>query len=494
MCFFVLSLRTNHFFGCVRLSVESSTNYKHPKFGLGFSLSPTNLWRSTVISDIFYHSVAFFVHSHSAKGMEWLTWPVFFSLLIIAFFDYFIDCFSTCFIFFGEFYRQNSRIVCKTLFDYFYSYQENPSTFDLSGTNFLFVKEFAHEWSEICSSRSSSIENNWLKCPIQVQIPVSWTWYSLTNISLLFMFFFRYWSADRRSLHEISIFHFGTSITDTIGSSNIKSIDVFVEPLSESKRRIHLFSFNSMFLLILVFFLIQARPDECFRKIVNPFYLMRFMAILILIYFFMLMTCFFSGQTLVDIDKKVVFYQADDFNLYQILLNISNDQDYCFHCIQQHFDRDHLRTHIAQQNTHQQRDQALKRIRFFFNIVVITNCVVVFIIFGGPKLITFLSIFSSSLIFGSIYVDNVINAVYFESSVMFMGVVVLFKSLYVILIQIIAIEKKKASWEILIHVFVLVRPIWFFIIFFGGKSRWKIVHRISIDYLVRTFSIDYSLA
>ena len=301
------------------------------------------------------------------------------------------------------------------------------------------------------------------------------------------------WHFDISLWYEYYCRETQTEITETIDNSNIKSIDVFVQSLFKSKQRIQLFSFNSMFLLILVFFLIQTCPDECFRKIVNPFYLMGFMAILILIYFFLLMMCFFSGRTLVDIDEKLVSYQADDLNLHQILLNISNDQDYCFHCIQQHFDPDHLRTQIAQQNTHQQRDQALKRIRFVFNIVVITNCVVVFIIFGGPKLITFLSIFSSSLIFVSIYVDKVINAVYFESSVMCIGFVVLFKSLYVILVQIITIERKKASWEILINVFVLVRSIWF-LIFFQGNSRWKIVHWIGIDYLIGTFSIDYSLA
>ena len=134
-----------------------------------------------------------------------------------------------------------------------------------------------------------------------------------------------------------------------------------------------------------------------------------------------------------------------DLKLNAVLVNISKDENACYHCVKSHIGFEHLRTLIEQQQTHRKRDEVLKGIRMLFNILSITNTIVVFLVFGGPKLISFVTLVSSICIFGSIYVEKVADAVLFESAVILVSVVVVLKGVYVIMVEIVALERRKNS-------------------------------------------------
>lgn len=97
---------------------------------------------------------------------------------------------------------------------------------------------------------------------------------------------------------------------------------------------------------------------------------------------------------------------------------------------------------IQLQNIYRKRDEVLKRIRTLFNTLLILDPFVLFLIFGGSKSINPVMLFSSTSIFGSIYVERMTEARFFESTVVLVSIVVLLKTLYAIAVEMIFFDKK----------------------------------------------------
>jgi hypothetical protein len=137
------------------------------------------------------------------------------------------------------------------------------------------------------------------------------------------------------------------------------------------------------------------------------------------------------------------YHDINDERLYQILTNMMNDNNYCFHCIEYHVGAETLQSFIEKKSICRKRNENLKVTRTIFNVLSIVTAFVTFIVFGGSKLIYFISFCSSSLIFASIYVESVSHVVIFETSAVLLSLIVFLKCLYVIHFAIIVIEKLK---------------------------------------------------
>jgi hypothetical protein len=67
------------------------------------------------------------------------------------------------------------------------------------------------------------------------------------------------------------------------------------------------------------------------------------------------------------------------------------------------------------------------------------NLVTIFIIFGGPRTVTVMTMITLAFIFGSIYVENIRYGLWFDSAVIVVSFFVLLRSLWAIALTIIAV-------------------------------------------------------
>lgn len=152
--------------------------------------------------------------------------------------------------------------------------------------------------------------------------------------------------------------------------------------------------------------------------------------------------CVFYSYPLV-MGRHNVYNDYGDKQLHQMLLNLTTDNTYCFHCIQYHIGTEELKSFIENKSILREQNENLKTVRTLLNTLSIVTSTLTFIIFGGPKLIFFISSCSSSLILVSIYMENISHVVIFETSVVLLSLIVFLKLIYVILFAIILTEKKK---------------------------------------------------
>lgn len=167
--------------------------------------------------------------------------------------------------------------------------------------------------------------------------------------------------------------------------------------------------------------------------------------LLIILYLGLFLLCGFFSSYIFVMNRQEDSNQIDDLKLNEILINISKDENFCFHCIQRQINFDDFRKMIDKQRVGKEREQNFKNIRALFNTLSIINSLVIFCVFGESKLIFFLSILGSSSIFISIYIGSVFDAILFESCVILMSVVVLLKTCYVIFVEMIIFARRKSS-------------------------------------------------
>ena len=142
-------------------------------------------------------------------------------------------------------------------------------------------------------------------------------------------------------------------------------------------------------------------------------------------------------------NKYDYYHDIDDKRFYQILTNMTKDDNYCFHCIERHVGTEALQSYIDKDSITRDRNENLKVTRTLLNILSIVNSLATFIVFGGSKLICFIFFCSSSLIFASIYVETVSHVVIFETSAILLSLIIFLKCLYMIYFASIVIEKQK---------------------------------------------------
>jgi len=92
-------------------------------------------------------------------------------------------------------------------------------------------------------------------------------------------------------------------------------------------------------------------------------------------------------------------------------------------------------------------NEILQYIRVCFNAVNVFNLVTVYIVFGGPKLIAFSSLSAYILIIISVFIEKKNYVMIFEASVILPAKFIWIKSLYVLTICIIEIDRKNVTYK-----------------------------------------------
>jgi len=126
----------------------------------------------------------------------------------------------------------------------------------------------------------------------------------------------------------------------------------------------------------------------------------------------------------------------DENKIFQLLQNMKDDEN-CFYCIRTYSKKEDIDEMIANQQRLIQHNDALKVVRILLNWLSIINTLVAIIVFGGPVLIICAMIISATLIFASLFINNSMYMIYFESSVIVASVVVWIKSDYCLFITIL---------------------------------------------------------
>ena len=206
------------------------------------------------------------------------------------------------------------------------------------------------------------------------------------------------------------------------------------------------------------------------------------------VYVVLAMLCATHSSSLFTLAKQEASNEIDDLKLNEIVANMSNDESYCFHCIERHVGFPRLKTLVEKQRIQRERDRSLKHVRTLFNSLSIVNSVIVFLLFGGPRSISFISLVSSFCIFGSIFVEKPTDAVVFESLVILISAIVIFKTFYVIMVQIIRqiiLRERKNRWDVSLLLLLLayVRSNWLCFVFADCKwvsidLQWEICLRL----------------
>ena len=122
---------------------------------------------------------------------------------------------------------------------------------------------------------------------------------------------------------------------------------------------------------------------------------------------------------------------------------MAKDNSYCFHCIEHYVGAKAVQSFIEKESIFWKRYENLKVTRTIFNVLSIVTSFVTFTVFGGSKLICFISFCSSPLIFASIYVGSGSHVVILETFAVLGSSIVFLKCFYVIYLAIVVIERPK---------------------------------------------------
>lgn len=133
-----------------------------------------------------------------------------------------------------------------------------------------------------------------------------------------------------------------------------------------------------------------------------------------------------------------------DTQTNEIITHIHQQKDLCYHCLMKISTFEKLEALIINQELREESEKAFDKLRFAFDCLTIYNMIVVFIIFGGPKVITFITLFSSILICTSIIISKS-YVVYFEYSVLIISVFIMVKCVYILVIDMIESEVKRRT-------------------------------------------------
>ena len=163
----------------------------------------------------------------------------------------------------------------------------------------------------------------------------------------------------------------------------------------------------------------------------------------ILLYIGLIALCAVSSNNLFSMLRSESINDGDEIKLEILLTEISKDENLCFHCIERRGGLSRLSELLAKQQKNRERDQSLKSVRTTLNSLSIANSMIVFYVFGGPTSVSLVSLLSSLSMFGSIFVENVKEAILFESAVLLVSVVVLFKVSYALFVRTIMLDRIK---------------------------------------------------
>jgi hypothetical protein len=163
---------------------------------------------------------------------------------------------------------------------------------------------------------------------------------------------------------------------------------------------------------------------------------------LVFIYILLFSLCVYYSTPLF-VNEYDTYDDINEQKLHEFLINITKDDTYCFDCVAYHIGGETLNSFVKKQSIERKRNLDLESARTIFNIISIVTSLMTFLIFGAPKLVSFISLCSLSCIFISIYVEHIFYVIIFEILVVFLSLIILLKCCYIIYYAIFVIETKK---------------------------------------------------
>lgn len=163
--------------------------------------------------------------------------------------------------------------------------------------------------------------------------------------------------------------------------------------------------------------------------------------LLIVVYMILVALCARYGLWL-SVSNGVVD-QGNDEKLEELVQKIGADERWCFHCAERYLND--VKVLSNNQRDCKMRAKLLKHSQLWFKLLSILNSIVAFVVFGGPALISLVSLSSSVLVFASTCVENRSGSFFVELCVAITTAITFLKSLYVLLVAFAASERRKAN-------------------------------------------------
>lgn len=111
------------------------------------------------------------------------------------------------------------------------------------------------------------------------------------------------------------------------------------------------------------------------------------------VYVVLMILCAVHASSLFIVIKHEASSKIDDLKLDEIVMNISNDESYCFHCIQRRVGFPRLKTLVEKQRLRKEENQALRKVRTFVNILLMMNSIVTFLKSSADRDLFLLSLY-----------------------------------------------------------------------------------------------------
>lgn len=127
---------------------------------------------------------------------------------------------------------------------------------------------------------------------------------------------------------------------------------------------------------------------------------------------------------------NTTYHEQTETTIKQLLINIQKDEYKCYHCVSTYTTFEKLRELLDEQEKNITYLNELKNVRIWFNVVNMSNIVIVFFIFGGSKIITLTTMISGSLVFATLHVEEKKLQLIYDSTIMLMFSIVVGKCVY----------------------------------------------------------------
>ena len=175
-------------------------------------------------------------------------------------------------------------------------------------------------------------------------------------------------------------------------------------------------------------------------KLVNRPIILYFLIVVISLFHGVLLTkCYASYSELNKLGEEIHQGSANAAALIETVDAMINNTNYCSHCILFHGTADRLKDLIHYQRRNIQMNILINTFRNWISTLSIFNSIVIFVIFGGPKSISAMSLLSAIVIHVSNWIVEPHEAFYLELSVTVVTFTVFVRSLYSVMVTIIEI-------------------------------------------------------
>ncbi|CAF3556344.1 unnamed protein product [Rotaria socialis] len=126
----------------------------------------------------------------------------------------------------------------------------------------------------------------------------------------------------------------------------------------------------------------------------------------------------------------IFYHEETEKNLKKFLLHINEEQNYCYYCVSNYTTFAKLRELVDKQDRNILYLERLRIVRICFNVVNVTNLVIVYMMFGGPKTIAIATMLSAVLTFATLYVEHKRNQIICDSFIVIIFSIIIGKCIY----------------------------------------------------------------